>query len=159
MRLISFRGDAGEQLVDPASAAVAMQDDFHRLEREVEQALIDLLQRRQLASAGLVVAFDAGTATVTLAGPVADQILREKIILSCGNVQGVCQVVDLLDAPLSMRTRRSRLYTVQAGDTLASIAVCVYGDASQYRRIFEANQPMLSDPAQVYPGLTLRLPA
>ncbi|EGF30684.1 LysM/phospholipid-binding domain protein [Oxalobacteraceae bacterium IMCC9480] len=156
MRVISFRNDAGDQLVDWTSAAASTPDDIHRLEREMEQALVDLLQRRQLASADLVIAFDSGTATVTLAGPVADQTLREKIILSCGNVQGVCLVVDLLDVPPSMH---SRLYTVRAGDTLSSIAVSVYGDASQYRRIFEANQPMLSDPAQVYPGLMLRLPA
>ena len=52
----------------------------------------------------------------------------------------------------------SGTYTVQSGDTLSAIAKKQYGDASQYQRIFEANQPMLKDPDKIYPGQVLRIP-
>jgi len=52
----------------------------------------------------------------------------------------------------------SRTYTVKPGDTLSKIAQQVYGDASKYPRIFEANQPMLKDPDKIYPGQVLRIP-
>lgn len=43
-------------------------------------------------------------------------------------------------------------YTVKSGDTLSAISKTVYGDASQYNKIFEANRPMLSSPDKIYPG-------
>src|SRR5690606_16607615 len=52
----------------------------------------------------------------------------------------------------------SRTYTVQKGDTLSAIAKAMYGDASKYPRIFEANKPMLKDPDRIYPGQVLRIP-
>ena len=53
----------------------------------------------------------------------------------------------------------SRTYTVQSGDSLSKIAKEMYGDAGKYQQIFEANQPMLKDPAKSYPGQVLRIPA
>ena len=52
----------------------------------------------------------------------------------------------------------SKTYTVESGDTLSGIAKKMYGDANQYPRIFEANQPMLKDPDRIYPGQVLRIP-
>ena len=51
-----------------------------------------------------------------------------------------------------------RTYTVAKGDTLSAIANKVYGKASEYRRIFEANRDQLSDPDQIRPGQVLKLP-
>ncbi len=53
---------------------------------------------------------------------------------------------------------QSRTYTVRAGDTLSGIAQDMYGEASKYSLIFEANQPMLKDPDKIYPGQVLRIP-
>ena len=53
----------------------------------------------------------------------------------------------------------SRTYTVVKGDTLSKIAKEMYGDASKYPVIFEANKPMLKDPDKIYPGQVLRIPA
>ena len=50
------------------------------------------------------------------------------------------------------------MYTVKSGDTLSKIAEDVYGSASDYMQIFEANKPMLSDPDKIYPGQVLRIP-
>jgi uncharacterized protein (DUF2235 family) len=50
-------------------------------------------------------------------------------------------------------------HTVQRGDTLSSLALLQYGDAEQWRAIFDANRSTLTDPDRVYPGQKLWLPA
>lgn len=52
----------------------------------------------------------------------------------------------------------SKTYTVVSGDTLSGISRKMYGEASKYQKIFEANQPMLKDPDKIYPGQVLRIP-
>lgn len=49
-------------------------------------------------------------------------------------------------------------YTVKSGDTLGKIAKEVYGDASKYMKIFEANQPMLENPDAIRVGQVLNVP-
>jgi len=50
-------------------------------------------------------------------------------------------------------------YTVVQGDSLSKIAKRVYGKASYWRQIFEANKDNVKDPDLIYPGQVLRLPA
>lgn len=52
-----------------------------------------------------------------------------------------------------------RRYTVQAGDTLGSIAAELFGDASKYRLIYQANSSILNDPNELSPGTELVIPA
>jgi nucleoid-associated protein YgaU len=51
-------------------------------------------------------------------------------------------------------------YVVQKGDSLWSIAAKpeIYGKATQWRRIFDANRDMLKNPGQLRAGMTLRIP-
>lgn len=50
-------------------------------------------------------------------------------------------------------------YTVTTGDTLASIAEKVYGDASLWRRIYDANRQAIGDnPDNIVVGTQLRIP-
>jgi nucleoid-associated protein YgaU len=49
-------------------------------------------------------------------------------------------------------------YPVEKGETLSGIAKRLYGDPNKYRKIFEANKPMLKDPDKIYPGQVLRVP-
>ncbi len=51
-----------------------------------------------------------------------------------------------------------RSYVVKSGDTLSGIARAVYGDAGQWNRILEANQPMLRSPQDLRPGQTITIP-
>ena len=51
-----------------------------------------------------------------------------------------------------------RSYTVQAGDSLSKIAQREYGDASQWKRIHEANKDLIKNPDLIHPGQTLNLP-
>jgi LysM repeat protein len=50
-------------------------------------------------------------------------------------------------------------YTVKAGDTLPTIAASVYGDASQWTKIYDANKAAIgNDPNVVQPGSQLIVP-
>ena len=49
-------------------------------------------------------------------------------------------------------------YTVQSGDTLWKIAETVYGDGSEFQKIFEANQELLESPDRIFPGQELTIP-
>ena len=55
-------------------------------------------------------------------------------------------------------TSAARNYVVVKGDTLSKIAQREYGEASQWKRIYEANRDAISNPDLIYPGQTLRLP-
>lgn len=50
-------------------------------------------------------------------------------------------------------------YTVQKGDTLSAISKRFYGNANEYRRIFDANKDQLKDPDKIFPGQVLKIPA
>jgi len=60
-------------------------------------------------------------------------------------------------APLAEPTEQT--YAVVSGDSLSKIAKKFYGDANQWRRIFEANRDVLDDPDKIYPGQTLKIPS
>ncbi len=51
-----------------------------------------------------------------------------------------------------------QVYTVKAGDTLATIAQQVYGDGSLYTKIYEANKERLKSPNLIYTGQWLAIP-
>lgn len=93
---------------------------------------------------------------VTLNGAVENQADLEKIVIAAGNQQGVSQV----DAQLNVNNPQpeSLMYTVISGDTLGKISQQHLGSSGKYMQIFEANQPLLSDPNKIYPGQVLRIP-
>jgi nucleoid-associated protein YgaU len=62
------------------------------------------------------------------------------------------------DVPPSPPPSEPTTYTVQPGDTLSSIARQVYGQASLWRVIFEANRDTLPAPGLIKPGQVLRIP-
>ena len=49
-------------------------------------------------------------------------------------------------------------YVVQKGDSLSKIAKRVYGNANDWRRIFEANRDSVENPDLIFPGQTLKIP-
>jgi nucleoid-associated protein YgaU len=44
------------------------------------------------------------------------------------------------------------------GDSLSKIAKQFYGDAQQWRRIYEANRDQIQNPDLIHPGQTFRVP-
>ena len=51
-----------------------------------------------------------------------------------------------------------RSYTVQRGDTLASISRKFYQTSSRWGKILAANPEILAKPTDLKPGQTLRIP-
>ncbi|NND60621.1 MAG: LysM peptidoglycan-binding domain-containing protein [Gammaproteobacteria bacterium] len=49
-------------------------------------------------------------------------------------------------------------YTVKTNDTLGKIAAAVYGDASRWSEIYNANKDKLSNPDSIEPGTVLVIP-
>lgn len=169
MSLISFLKDAGEKLMHGGGArqngqteagvpsADTPQADLHGKEKALEQAILDYMAAQNLPIRSVSVKYDSSTSTVIISGEVPDQAVREKMVLCCGNVQGVANVDDELTVAVG-DGGQSKWYTVRSGDSLSKIAQDMYGNPNEYNRIFEANQPMLSDPNRIYPGQVLRIP-
>jgi nucleoid-associated protein YgaU len=55
-------------------------------------------------------------------------------------------------------TESSKTYKVVAGDSLSKIAKREYGDANEWRRIYEANKHLIDNPDLIYPGQELTIP-
>lgn len=169
MGLISFFKDAGQKLfghADPAAAAQQAQaaPDNSELQAKVAEAnqtagsAIEAYIAAQGPGAdGLRVAFEGVTQTALVSGQAADQETKDKILLCCGNVQGVAQVNDRMT--VAEPADESPYHVVKRGDTRSAIAKTCYGNAGQYPKIFEINQPMLGHPDKIYPGQLLCIPA
>ena len=52
----------------------------------------------------------------------------------------------------------TKIYEVAAGDSLSKIAKREYGNANEWKRIYEANQDVLKNPDKIYPGQKLKIP-
>lgn len=164
MNIIDFVKNAGEKIFKPGEA---------RRESAIEKHLA------KYGISGIKVEVDGDKATLT--GTAADTATREKAVLIAGNIEGIGNVEDRIrvtnptpapaapSAPAAPGTPQaastdagnnweSRTYTVKSGDSLSRIAKEMYGDASKYPQIFEANKPMLTDPDKIYPGQVLRVP-
>lgn len=61
-------------------------------------------------------------------------------------------------ASVSQNASGQRFYTVEAGDSLAYIALQFYGNTNDYRRIFTANRDQLSSPEKIQIGQKLLIP-
>lgn len=94
---------------------------------------------------------------VKVGGSVPDEATRQKLAMIVGNVKHIDSVDDS-GLGGGQQGQQPKTYEVQSGDTLSSIAKSQYGDASAYNRIFSANQPMLKDPDEIYPGQVLLIP-
>lgn len=160
MGIFDFVKDAGSKIFggdEPAPAAQpqARSVDPKQLEAmKRKKALEKLVAELGLEVEGLEVEVQGDTAIVR--GKVDSQGEREKVVLAVGNVIGIARVDDRLEAVKA--EPEAQMHTVAPGDSLSKIAKKYYGDANQYMKIFEANQPLLKDPNKIYPGQVLRIP-
>lgn len=161
MGLFSFAKEAGTRL----AGAVGLTTPRAEAATEAPPAAAGpdpawMKQNLEAALAGMNMGIEAEVTVdgdrVTLRGTAPTQKARELAVLVCGNVQGVAAVDDQLEVvspePPAIH------HTVVKGDTLSKIAREVYGVMRMYDVIFEANQPMLRDPDEIFPGQVLRIP-
>jgi nucleoid-associated protein YgaU len=151
MGLIEFVKDAGKKLFGSDEAVAAVDPD---VQSKRATALEEEVRGLGLPVQGLKIKVADNTAYVK--GQVANQEVREKVVLAVGNITGIAQVDDRLEVVNPQP--EARYYTVVKGDTLSKIAKAEYGDATRYTVIFEANRPMLNNPDKIYPGQVLRIP-
>ena len=95
---------------------------------------------------------------VKVTGDVPDEATRQKLTMIVGNVKYIEAVDDTGLSGVAPQARQPKVHEVQSGDTLSAIAKQHYGDANAYQKIFAANQPMLKDPDDIYPGQVLIIP-
>ncbi|EHP44070.1 LysM domain/BON superfamily protein [Cupriavidus basilensis OR16] len=166
MGMLDFIKEAGEKLFGgsaaqaaPAAApadAPAADADADAANRAAGDAIEGYIKQMSLDATGLMVQVDGSQGLVTVFGVAPDQATREKIILCCGNVQGVDKVEDKMS--VNVDSTESTWHTVVKGDTLWAISQTAYGNGALYTAIFEANEPMLTHPDKIYPGQKLRIP-
>jgi nucleoid-associated protein YgaU len=163
MGMLSFIKEAGEKLFGKGKAQEAMAaaqadpssaDKTKAANDAAADAILAYIESQGLKATGLTVTFDGSTATVY--GVADTQATKEKIVLCCGNVQGVAAVNDQMTVDQS--APEAQYYTVVKGDNLSKISKQYYGDPNKYAKIFEANKPMLKSPDLIYPGQVLRIP-
>jgi nucleoid-associated protein YgaU len=51
-----------------------------------------------------------------------------------------------------------RTHTVAKGESLSKIAKQYYGDAKQWKKIFEANKDTIKNPDLIFPGQVIKIP-
>jgi len=157
MGLFSFVKNAGAKLFGkkkPVEKTVTMPEPVELTDDQKADELIAAVKNHQIPIDSLYVAVEGDLATV--AGECETQADREKIILICGNVNGIGQVEDKIR--ITVEEPEAQFHTVVSGDSLSKIAKAYYSNPMKYPVIFEANKPMLSDPDKIYPGQVLRIP-
>jgi len=168
MGLFDFLKSAGSKVLTKKNAATVKNKEILKMEKELAAKQAELLKKQKLVLLkgmvdstnvkvkGLELDYNKDKSKVTVYGQVKTQADKEKVILALGNVGGVGRVDDRIS--VTKPAPEATFYTVKRGDSLSKIAKKMYGDAKLYKKIFEANQPMLKDPNMIYPGQSLRIP-
>ncbi len=99
----------------------------------------------------------------TVSGTVGSEDERSKVYSAIAAVDNSANLNIGIDAGFqaqaaSAAAAGTKSYTVQSGDTLSKIAKQHYGDANQWRKIFEANRGTISDPDKIQVGQQLTIP-
>jgi len=121
-------------------------------------AISQALQRAGLTVYGLQVSGN------TVSGTVGSEEERQQVYSTVAALDNTANLNIAIDAGFqaqaaSAAAAGSQPYTVQAGDTLSKIAQRHYGEASQWKRIFEANRDTISDPDKIQVGQRLTIPS
>ncbi len=154
MGLFDFVAAAGKKVlpqpISPGAAAANV---------GIAAALKTHIQNSGVNIQGLDVQIGPG-GEVQLSGQAASRADYEKAALAAGNVMHVSKVDNNISVDQTAAAEpEAQTYTVKSGDSLSKIAKQFYGDANAYPRIFEANQPLIKDANEIYPGQVLRIPA
>lgn len=97
---------------------------------------------------------------IKIAGTVPSELHKHLVAEMAINAQGN-EMVDVeglsVDSGESKEPRQSA-YTVRSGDTLAIIALRLYGKEQEWSRIYEANRDKIKDPGSLSVGQILSIP-
>jgi nucleoid-associated protein YgaU len=157
MGLFSFIANAGKKLFGGHKDAEAGQP-VQQLDNQQLETLRQYVSGLGLKINNLGVQF-AAPGEVVLTGEAATRADYEKAALMAGNVTGITKVQNQMTiAQQAVAEPEAETYEVKKGDTLWAIAEKYYGKGSEYPKIVDANQPMIKDADEIYPGQVLRIP-
>lgn len=161
MGLFSFLKSAGAKILGKTAVKNTAEENAAEMAAAEKAAKIEALQsvvaKAELSVDNLTV--DLEDDRVTVYGVTDSVAVKEKVVLALGNVHGIATVDDRISiTDVEEPEPEADFYTVESGDSLSKIAKKYYGDPMKYNAIFEANQPLLSDPNKIYPGQMLRIP-
>ena len=163
MGLFSFIANAGKKIFGHEQKEAEGGQPVQQLNDTQLQALQQHVAKLGLNIKNLAVKLD-GPGAITLSGEAATKAECEKAALMAGNVMGITTVNNQITvaAPVAAAApvveADSETYTISKGDTLWAIAEKHYGSGAKYPEIVKANQPMIKDADEIYPGQVLRLP-
>ncbi len=161
MGLFSFLKEAGKKIFrshdEEATANPGVQPDVVAANQKA--AIKAYVESKGLNITNFDFTLD-GNGKLTLMGECPTKADYEKVALTAGNIQGIAEVDNQMTVAADPNAEKdSTYYTVEKGDSLWKIAVANYNDGAKYPLIFEANQPMIQDADEIYPGQVLRIPA
>ena len=115
------------------------------------------LQRAGVTVYGLQV---SGTTVTGTVGSEEERSKAYSAIAGVDNAMNLNLSVDTaFQAQAASAAAGSQSYTVQSGDSLSKIAKQFYGDASQWKKIHEANRDAVPNPDLIRPGQQLTIPS
>lgn len=159
MGLFEFLKNAGSKVLTKKAAKEVKSPEIIAMEEELFRKQKLFLLQNVVDNTGIKVKnleLDLNDDTVTIYGQVKKQADKERLILAMGNVGGIAKVDDRIS--VDKEEEAAEFYIVKKGDSLSKIAKRVYGDPMKYKKLFEANQPLLKDPNKIFPGQQIRLP-
>lgn len=116
------------------------------------------LQAQGVSVFGLKVQDQGGVTQVS--GTVQDPADKQKADRAIASLGSTVRSAIEVQVPVgSSGASGARTYTVKAGDTLSKIAKEMYGDASKWHAIHQANRDLIPNPDLIHPGQTLTIPA
>jgi len=159
MGLFSFIKEAGKKIFKSSDEEKAANPSIsdEQLRENKRQALNNHVTSQGLSVENFDIQF-LGGGKVSLHGDAATKADFEKASLIAGNIAGVSEVDNQMAIGSGADAGDSRLHTVEKGDTLWAIATTYYNDGNKYHDIVAANQPMIKDADEIYPGQVLRIP-
>lgn len=160
MGLFSFIANAGKKIFGGGQKEAEAGQPVQQLNDVQLQAIRQHVAGLGLNIKDLDVRLD-GPGAITLTGEAPTKADFEKAALMAGNVMGITSVNNQISIAASAAAEAeadSATHTVEKGDTLWAIAEKTYGNGAKYTEIVKANQPMIKDADEIYPGQVLRLP-
>lgn len=163
MAQFKFISDAGIQLAEIKQKGAHTASKSRKVEDKEDDYLNHAASERleqQVHELGLSVKslnIQVEDATVHLSAVVANQELKEKLILLVGNVQGISEVQEQVQ--VDQKGEEAHFHTVTIEDSLKLIAQKYLENQERFSEIIEANKPFISDENDLYPGMVIRIPS
>ena len=76
-----------------------------------------------------------------------------------GEANAPADFSDVTSGSSSTAAANDQTYTVKSGDSLSKIAKHLYGDASSWHKIYDANRDKIKNPDLIHPGQVLTIPS